>query len=231
MGISVLYNTEVYQFVSTCIPRESEITTIRVFDEYEPEVVPRYMDTLGTMCDYGVRVRFPVHEFGYIEIGMILGTYKKTLRPLVDSDFLTASEAYRLATNSNRKPSQAMYNDYIVLTDRAYFMYNALRLRNPYFGRYYLADGTTHAFECDCASDCSIVDMKISRTAEHNRKYWTQVLLYSLLARRRDSKQRTRICLLYPVQGLVKLFTYSSAVYAAMYYEFDSQYDKEVLCI
>ncbi len=82
MGISVLYNTEVYQFVSTCIPRESEITTIRVFDEYALEVVPRYMDTLRTMCDYGVRVRFPVHEFGYIEIGLIFGTYKKTLRSL-----------------------------------------------------------------------------------------------------------------------------------------------------
>lgn len=59
MGISVLYNTEVYQFVSTRIPRESEITTIRVFDEYDLEVVPCYMDTLGTMCDYGVRVRSP----------------------------------------------------------------------------------------------------------------------------------------------------------------------------
>lgn len=47
MGISVLYNTEVYQFVSTRIPRESEITTIRVLDEYDLEVVPRYMDTLG----------------------------------------------------------------------------------------------------------------------------------------------------------------------------------------
>lgn len=231
MGISVLYNTEVYQFVSTCIPRESEISTIRVFEDYNLEVVPRYMDTLGTMCDYGVRARFPIHEFGYIEIGMILGRYKKTLRPLVDSDFLTAGEAYMLATNSTRKPSQAMYNDYVALTDRAYFMYNALSLRNPYFGRYYLADGLTHAFECDCASDGTIVDMKITRSDEHNRKYWTQVLLYSLLARRRDRKQRTRICLLYPAQGLIKWFNYSLAVYTAMYHEFDSQYDKEVLCI
>lgn len=231
MGISVLYNTEVYQFVSTCIPRESEIETVRIFDEYELEVVPRYMDTLGTMCDYGVRVRFPMHEFGYIEIGMILGRYKKSLRPLVDSDFLIASEAYQLATDSKRKPSQAMYNDYAVLTDRAYYMYQALHLHNPYFGRYFLADGMTHAFECDCASDRTIVDMKVSRTAEHNRKYWTQVLLYSLLARRRDHKQRIRICLLYPAQGLIKWFTYSSAVYAAMYHEFDKQYEKEVLCI
>lgn len=106
MGISVLYNTEVYQFVSTRIPRESEITTIRVFDEYDLEVVPCYMDTLWTMCDYGVRVRFPVYEFGYIEIGLIFGTYKKTLRPLVDSDFLTAGEDYKLATNSERNPAR-----------------------------------------------------------------------------------------------------------------------------
>lgn len=106
MGISVLYNTEVYQFVSTRIPRESEITTIRVFDEYDLEVVPRYTDTLGDYVRLWCTCTVPVHEFGSIEIGLIFGTYKKTLRPLVDSDFLTAGEDYKLATNSERNPAR-----------------------------------------------------------------------------------------------------------------------------
>lgn len=106
MGISVLYNTEVYQFVSTRIPRESEITTIRVFDEYDLEVVPRYMDTLGGLCAIMVYVCGPRTRVWFYRNRTDIWHLQETLRPLVDSGFLTAGEDYKLATNSERNPAR-----------------------------------------------------------------------------------------------------------------------------
>lgn len=231
MGLSALKGTTTGEYLYTCIPREIDIQTAKIYEEYTLITKPRYMSTLGTMCDYGVRSRFPNRDFGYIEMGLIQGAIDTEASTIITEEYLTADMAHFLATNGKAKISQAMYTDYVNITDRAGSMYSLMGMVKPYFGKFYKADGILHSFECDCASDSTIVDMKVSRTSKHNRSYWMQVLAYSLLAHRRDKQARTRISLLYPVQGEIKYFNYTSPQYSAMSRAFNEIYEEEIVCM
>ena len=54
MGLKDIQGTALYTFLLSCIPAPNEIQTRKVFIPHELSVMPRYMKTLGTMCDYGV---------------------------------------------------------------------------------------------------------------------------------------------------------------------------------
>lgn len=237
MGLSALRGSAVYDYVSTWIPREADISQRQLYETYGVTVLPQYMNTLGTMCDYGVRARFPRHDFGYIELGMARNGDIPEIVKLLSKSYLDAEEAYVLTTYketghySAPKLSDAMWSDYAILTERAVGMYRSLRLLYAYYGAYYNSDQRVHSFECDCAGDKTIIDMKISRTSGHNREYWVQVLLYSLLSYRRDGKQRTHLGLIYPVQGIIKEFIVHPQEYVALLDVFNRLYDKEILCI
>lgn len=233
MGLSALKGTEVYQYVSTWIPRKADVIETQLYEECKIQVHPRYMNTLGTMCDYGVRVRNHNHEFGYIQMGMAMRGDIPEINKLITKDYLTAEEAYILSTYRETgkfkadKLSEEMWNAYAVITERAIGLYRYLRLVDPFYGRYYRADGCVHSIECDCASDKSIIDMKVSRTCAHNKEYWTQVVLYSLLAYRRDKRSRNRVGLVYPVQGVVKQFIFDPQEYVALRNAFNTKYGKD----
>lgn len=227
MGLEILKGTELYSYVRTCIPMESEIITYQVFDNYELHIKPRYMNLFGTMCDYGVRAREPRRCFAYIELGMLMGSVKEDLSYLTEKRYLSAEQAYHLATKKKAsRLGDDFICDYAEITERSIAMYRMLRLEKPVFGAYYNAVNPVNSFECDCASDSCIVDMKVSRTCRHNRDYWTQVLLYSLLVRMRDKRCRRRLCLLYPVQGVLKEFTYEDGDYSALYKVFSEKISK-----
>lgn len=231
MGLSAIRGTKLYEFASLCAPREAEITERHVFSEYTLQVAPQYLNILGTMCDYGVRARNSHRDFGYVQFGLIKGRYKDLtdkVERLVREDFLSVDEAYLLATGKNPAHlSQAFYDDYIMVTERAIALYRMLHLKSPHYGRYYVARKPIDAIECDCVSDTAVVDMKIARTFAYRADYWTQVMLYSFLSRARDSMLRTELSLLYPAQGIVLTFNYPVDSYNALYRRFIKIYEEE----
>lgn len=237
MGLSALRGSAVYDYVSTWIPRETDVIQRQLYANYDVTVLPQYMSTLGTMCDYGVRARFPKHDFGYIEISMAMNGDIPEIVKLLKKGYLSAEDAYVLSTYKDTqhfsapKLSDAMWDDYVVLTERAVGMYRSLRLLYGYYGAYYNSDKVVHSFECDCVDDRTVIDMKVSRTSVHSREHWTQVLLYSLLTCRRDMRQRSHIGLIYPVQGVIKEFIIHPQEYVALLEVFNQMYDKEILCI
>ena len=77
MGLKGIQGTALYTFLLSCIPAPNEIQTRKVFIPHELSVMPRYMKTLGTMCDYGVRARNQYRDFGYVQKGLRSGRYKE----------------------------------------------------------------------------------------------------------------------------------------------------------
>lgn len=197
---------------------ESEVESVSVFEPYTLAIKPQHMSTFGTMCDYGVRSHNQSRLYGYIEIGIASGIISESLSRLLEEDHLTVEEAYELVTQkAPKRIGDEMRDDYNEITRRALIIYETLRLVSPMFGAYYNTIEPINSIECDCVTDTHILDMKVSRTCEHNKEHWTQVLLYSLLAKMRDSKSRRHLLLIYPVQGVVKHFYYPKDQYAAMY--------------
>lgn len=224
IGLDSIKKTELYSYILTCVPTEDMILTFKMFDGYPVRINPQYMSVLGTMCDYGARSHSCNRCYGYVEIGIACGYISTSLSQLLYEDFLSAEEAYWLATLTKPKNlGDDFIGDYAILTERAVSMYRALNLSNPLYGAYYNAPAPINSIECDCASDDSIVDIKVSRTCEHNKDYWAQVLLYSFLSKVRDGKSRKRICLIYPVQGVIKLYEYGDQAYSALYKIFERE--------
>lgn len=221
MGLRELHDTDVYKYILTCIPIERDIEVNQVFDNYELSIKPQHMSMFGTMCDYGVRARQINRCFGYVEIGIAKNYIRDDLSRLLEDSYLSAEDAYELVTlHKALKLGNDLISDYNVVTDRAVTMYYMLRLRRALYGAFYTAPEPVNYFECDCASNTIICDMKVSRRITHNRSYWAQVLLYSLMAKMIDGVSRRTIILLYPVQGVIKSYTYSDGEYSAMYKEF-----------
>lgn len=231
MGLSALRGTETYEFVRTCIPCKDEINTVDVLGDYKVSVVRQNMDLLGTMCDYGVRSYYPLRDYAYLELGMIISGVDEILDALLMQDCLSAEEAYYLCSYKElREPvqlSSTVERDYDNLVHRTIELFNCFRLINPCFGKYYRVDGCVHAFECDCIDSRLILDMKLVTGENRIKEYWTQVLLYSLLAKKADGVGRRTIGLVLPVQGKIMWFTYKSDQYASMYAEFSRLYGGE----
>ena len=131
MGLKDIQDTALYTFLLSCIPTPNEIQTRKVFIPHELSVMPRYMKTLGTMCDYGVRARNQYRDFGYVQKGLRSGRYKEDsdlVETLLDASSLSATEAYLLVTGKYPGHlANAFYKDYNTLTERAISMYRLVR--------------------------------------------------------------------------------------------------------
>ena len=221
MGIKKLRETDWYNHISTCIPSASEVQRDVLFDEYQMLVKPRYRNILGTMVDYGVRSRHINRCYSFVEIGLAKGITRDYLSQMVDRAYLDYKDAYSLATFRNpERLSSDIACDYAVLVERCESLVKALRLTQPHFGEFYDLGKEYGWIECDCASLDTIVDMKVTSYLTYNREYWTQILLYSLLAKLKDGYDRRRLVLLYPVQGVAESFVYERQDYAALFKSF-----------
>lgn len=206
---------------------ESEVDSVSVFEPYTLAIKPQHMNTFGTMCDYGVRSHNQSRLYGYIEIGIASGNISESLSRLLEEDHLTVEEAYELVTQvAPARVGEDMRCDYNEIVRRTLIIYEQLRLVAPVFGAYYNAIEPVNSIECDCVTDTQVIDLKVSRSCCHNKEHWTQVLMYSMLAKMRDSKSRRNLILVYPVQGVVKHFRYPKDQYASMYKIF---VDKEIV--
>lgn len=230
MGLDRLYGTDLYQWVGTCIPTEEDILVLKCFDECPVRAKPRYMNILGTMVDYGIRIRKPQRDFAYIILGMAMYGDNEQILDLLYDTYLSPNEAQALAKwkpgkqFSVQQVNKDLFLDYVNLTERGSALYNILNLGDAWFGRYYSDDGIVQSFEPDCISADSVFDTKVTRNATHTRDYWTQVLLYSLLSHRQENISRRRIGLVYPVQGEIRQYIYPTQYYASLCKVFDRRY-------
>lgn len=221
MGLKDIQDTALYTFLLSCIPAPNEIQTRKVFIPHELSVMPRYMKTLGTMCDYGVRARNQYRDFGYVQKGLRSGRYKEDselVETLLDASSLSATEAYLLVTGKYPGHlANAFYRDYNILTERAVSMYRLIGAYCGFYGLPFSENLPIGKIECDCVFSKGIADMKVSRTANYNREYWVQLMLYTFTARSRDNLDRRCLYLLYPVQGNIKYFIYPEAQYRILF--------------
>jgi len=221
VGLKDIQGTALYTFLLSCIPAPNEIQTRKVFIPHELSVMPRYMKTLGTMCDYGVRARNQYRDFGYVQKGLRSGRYKEDsdlVETLLDASSLSATEAYLLVTGKYPGHlANAFYKDYNILTERAISMYRLVGAYSGFYGLPFSETPPIGKIECDCVFSKGIADMKVSRTSSYNREYWVQLMLYTFIARSRDNLDRRCLYLLYPVQGDIKYFIYPEAQYRILF--------------
>lgn len=227
MGVSSIKSTDMYEFIATCIPMRSEVITERIFDEYKILTSSRHRKLLGTMIDYGVRSRYPNRCYCYVEIGLASGRVSSDLSYLVEKNNLTCEEAYTLTTSRAAiLLSTDIYSDYSTLVSRVCIMLDTLKLSSAHFGKFYDFGGDVGWIECDSVGNNEVIDIKVTSNQKYNKEYWTQLLLYSLIAQSRDKIRRTTLVLLYPAQGVILKFKYESQDYAAMCKEFNKRYLK-----
>lgn len=228
MGLITLRGTEASEFVRTCIPRKDEIKVADVLGDYKVQVMPQYMGMLGSMCDYGVRSYYPTRDYAYLELGMIMEGVDDWVDFLVSQFHLSAEQAYYLCSYRDLKEpvslNSSVERDYDNLVHRAVELFSCFNLNNPCFGKYYTVTGCVKSFECDCVDNRMVLDMKVSLNVKRLKEYWTQVLLYSILADMSDGIARTTIGLVLPVQGKIMWFTYPKDQYVSMIKEFKRLY-------
>lgn len=225
MGVSSIKSTDMYEFITTCIPMRSEVITERIFDEYQILTSSRNRKLLGTMVDYGVRSRYSNRCYCYVEIGLASGRVSSDISYLVEKNNLTCSEAYTLIVSKEPTHlSTDIHSDYSTLVSRVCIMLDTLKLSNAHFGQFYDFGGDVGWIECDSVGDNEVIDIKVTSNKKYNKEYWTQLLLYSLIAQSRDKIRRTTLVLLYPAQGVIMKFKYESQDYAAMCKEFNKRY-------
>lgn len=228
MGLMALRDTEALEFARTCIPRKEEIKITDVLGDYKVRVMPQYMSMLGSMCDYGVRSYYPNRDYAYLELGMIMQGVDDWVEFLTTQFHLSAEQAYYLCSYRElRGPvnlNSSVERDYDNLVHRAVELFSCFNLINPCFGRYYTVTGAVKSFECDCVDDRLILDMKVCLNVKRLKEYWTQVLLYTMLAYMVDKRVRTTIGLILPVQGRIMWFTYPKDQYMSMVKEFKRLY-------
>ena len=230
MGLRNLYGTELYDWVSTNIPAEFELTWHDYLPEYELHIKPKHMHMLGTMCDYGIKARHIHRDFAYHEIGMAMSKEDEVVRNLISKNYLSPKDSYILYkyrpgyTETGVYLNRDLFTDYVWLVERGIQLYSFLKQDESYFGKYYCDDRAVQSFECDCVGRDVIFDTKISATDSHSKQYWTQALLYTLLANEIENIKRPRLGLVYPVQGTVVEFTYPDNQYSILSRLFKQKY-------
>ena len=230
MGLSNLYGTDLYNWVSTNIPAKFEIIWHDYLPEYELHIKPKHMHMLGAMCDYGIKARHLHRDFAYHEIGMAMSHEDVRIRNLINKNYLSPRDSqilykYRPGREVARQyMNRDLFTDYVWLVERGIQLYSLLKQEDSYFGKYYCDDGAVQNFECDCVGRDAIFDTKVSATDGYTEQYWTQVLLYSLLAYQVEGTRRPRIGLVYPTQGTVAEFTYPANQYAILSRLFKQKY-------
>ena len=225
MGMKNIQDTRLNNFLLSCIPMPEEILTREIFEPHKLVVLPRYMRILGTMCDYGVRARNQYRDFGFVRKGLDEGKYKEDtclVEMLIEASSLSATEAYLMVTRKYPTHlADAFYSDYNLLTERAISMYRIMGAINGIYGASFRLEEPIGKVECDCMYRNGIADMKISRTISYNKEYWVQLMLYSFVAKSKDGQDRRNLCLLYPVQGVLKYFSYPEAQYRILFDVFE----------
>lgn len=232
MSIRKLKGTQVYDFIATNIPMQSEINKIVVQNPYKLSTVKNSMSLLGSMCDYGVRSYFPMRDYAFVELSMVLSGIDQVLDALLSQFCLKANDAYALVKADGlfrrSKLSDAIVNDYDNLVLRSVDLFNCFNLVSPTFGAFYRIGGVVRCFECDCVDERMVLDMKITASDNHIKDYWVQLLTYSMLLTYKEKHPRFVIGLVRPVQGYVEYFKYKHDQYYSIFHRFKELY-KEVL--
>lgn len=218
-GIKSLKGTRAWNLVEKEAPDVGELTKHAYMIPYKLNTVSTSMAMLGTMCDYGVRSRFPNSYYHYI-------TKSKTdaYNYLLWNGPITAVEAYYLSNIYleryywHDELSDDIIRDYTHIVERAYAMYATYGPGIAKYGAYF--EYGDLAFECDILNNFMVGDLKVTSKG-YNNEHMYQIMSYSFLCNIIDGRLRNSLHLYYPVQGEVYFYTFNIEKYTSLVAEFE----------
>lgn len=217
-GIKSLRGTRAWDLIERKAPNIEELTRHAYLSPYILKTVSTSMSMLGTMCDYGIRSRFPNAYYHYI-------TKSKTSAYdyLLWNGPINATEAYYLSNIYLERNywhdelSPEIEQDYNNIVERTYAMYATYGPGIAKYGVYFELEEV--AFECDILNNYMVGDLKVTSIG-FNEEHMHQIMVYSMLCRLLDDKSRNALHLYYPVQGEVYFYTMTPEAYEDLFIEF-----------